>query len=167
VEEAYNVGALVIDAMPYKTESKRTVRCLKKANGYIQYFKQTFKESTEGEDEKEVRVVQVDREESLDETTSFYSTNPPQALLFKPRDYKEEKTLDEIKRHLKKLVKEETVGPDGQKRIIYKKNTDNHFGMAINSARIALDLALGFNRASGPIEYTSLSKRRFMQKGAF
>lgn len=137
-EEAYNVGALIIDAMPYKTESKRVVRALKKAVGFIQYFKSTYKETTEGEDEKEVRVIQVDRDESLDDTTDLFSSNPPGALLFRPRDAKEEKTLEEIKRHLKKLVKEEITGPDGQKKISYKKNTENHFGMAINSARLAL-----------------------------
>jgi len=138
-EEAYNAGALLIDAMPYKTESKRVVRALKKAVGFIQYFKSTYKETTEGEDEREVNVIHVDRDESLDDTTSLFSTNPPQALLFKPRDAAEEKILDEIKRHLKKLVKEEKAGPDGQKKISYKTNTENHFGMAINSARLALN----------------------------
>ncbi len=159
-EEEYNAGCLVIDAMPYKTESKRVVRSLKKAIGYIQYFKGTFKETTEGEDEKEVRVVQVDRDESLDDTTSLFACNPPQALLFKPRDVNEEKTLDEVKRHLKKLVKEEGVGADGQKKISYKKNVENHYGMAINSARIALYLAVGKSRLLGPVEYDSISTRR-------
>jgi hypothetical protein len=135
--------------MPYKTESKRVVRILKKAHGFIQYFKATFRETTEGQDDKEVGVIQVDRDESLDDTTSHFAMNPPQALLFKPRTPEEEKTLDEIKRHLKKLVKEEISGPDGQKRIIYKKNVDNHFGMAINSARLALEYLDGTKRRSG------------------
>ncbi|HWP96421.1 MAG TPA: phage terminase large subunit family protein [Syntrophomonadaceae bacterium] len=151
LEAAYNAGCLIIDAMPYKTESKRVVRVLDKATGFIQYFKGTYKETTEGEDEKEVRVIQVDRDESLDETTSLFGTNPPQALLFKPRTVEEEKTLDEIKRHLKKLVKEEGVGADGQKRLSYKKNVENHFGMAINSARLALDFLSGGRRQQGGI----------------
>jgi len=150
-EAAYNVGCLIIDAMPYKTESKRVVRALENAVGFIQYFKANYKESTEGEDEKEVRVIQVDRDESLDETTALFALNPPQALLFKPRDTEEEKTLDEIKRHLKKLVKEENMGADGQKRISYKKNVENHFGMAINSARLALDFLSGGRREKGGI----------------
>lgn len=141
-EEAYNLGALIIDAMPYKTESKRVVRVLKKAVGFIQYFKEKYKETTEGEDEKEVRVIQVDRDESLDETTSLFAVNPPQALLFKPRNTEEEKALDEVKRHLKKLVKEEFNGPDGRKRISYKHNVENHYGMAMNSARLALAFRL-------------------------
>lgn len=151
LEEAYNVGCLIIDAMPYKTESKRVVRALENAVGFIQYFKANYKETTEGTDEKEVRVIQVDRDESLDETTSLFAVNPPQALLFKPRNTEEEKTLDEIKRHLKKLVKEEGVGADGQKRISYKKNVENHFGMAINSARLALDYLTGGRRQKGGI----------------
>ena len=149
-EEVYNAGALIIDAMPYKTESKRVVRALQKATGFIQYFKLNYKETTEGEDEREVNVIQVDRDESLDETTSCFGTNPPQALLFKPRDTKEAKVLEEIKRHLKKLVKEEIIGPDGQKRISYKKNTENHYGMAINSARLALEFIRPGRRRKGP-----------------
>lgn len=151
LETAYNVGCLIIDAMPYKTESKRVVRTLTKATGFIQYFKSNYKESTEGEDEKEVRVIQVDRDESLDETTSLFGTNPPQALLFKPRNIEEERILDEIKRHLKKLVKEEGMGADGQKRISYKKNVENHFGMAINSGRLALEFITGGRRQQGGI----------------
>lgn len=158
-EEAYNCRALVIDAMPYKTESKRVVRILKKAVGYIQYFKTNYKETTEGEDDKEVRVIQVDRDESLDDTTCLFALNPPQALIFKPRDTLEEKTLDEFKRHLKKLVKEEVVGANGQKVISYKKNTENHFGMALNSARLALQLATGTSGGLGPLEHTVVRRR--------
>lgn len=142
-ELAYNAGCLIIDAMPYKTESKRVVRALSKATGFIQYFKGTYKETTEGEDEREVRVIQVDRDESLDDTTGLFGTNPPQALLFKPRSETEEKTLDEIRRHLKHLVKDEGTAPDGSKRIFYKKTVENHFGMAINSARLALKFVAG------------------------
>ncbi len=151
LETSYNVGCLIIDAMPYKTESKRVVRALQTATGFIQYFKSVYKESTEGEDEKEVRVIQVDRDESLDETTACFAVNPPQALLFKPRNVDEEKTLDEIRRHLKKLVKEEVMGSDGQKRISYKRNVENHFGMAINSARLALDFITGARNRTGGI----------------
>lgn len=161
-ETAYNLSALVIDAMPYKTESKRVVRALRRATGYIQYFKSNYKETTEGEDEKEVRVIQIDRDESLDEMTSCFGTNPPQALLFKPRDVKEEKTLDEVKRHLKKLVKEEIAGPDGQKKISYKKNTENHFGMAINSALIALMLR-NHGGSISPENILSAGKRKIAQ----
>ncbi|WP_051775584.1 phage terminase large subunit family protein [Paenibacillus tyrfis] len=143
IERHFNIGALVIDAMPYKTKSKEVVRSLTKCLGYIQYFKGTeIKEGTEGEGEREVNVVTVDRDESLDETTDLFASNPPLALLPKPRDEKEEQIIKQVKTHLLKLTKEETE-VNGEKRIGYKKKVPNHFGMAINSARIALRLATG------------------------
>jgi hypothetical protein len=141
IEIEYNAGGLVIDAMPYKTESKKIVRNLKKATGYIQYFKGTeLKEGTEGEDDRMVRKVTVERDESLDETTDLFAVEPPLALLPKPRTIQEEEIIKMVKSHLLKLVKEEIVGEGGEKQIRYKKNVDNHFGMALNSARIALEL---------------------------
>ena len=38
LEQAFNAGALVVDAMPYKTTAKQVVRSLKRATGYIQYL---------------------------------------------------------------------------------------------------------------------------------
>ncbi|GEC88605.1 MULTISPECIES: phage terminase large subunit family protein [Brevibacillus] len=167
IEEAFNPGALVIDAMPYKTESKKIVRQLTKCRGYIQYFKGTeLKEGEEGEGEKAVNKVTVDRDESLDETTDLFAANPPLALLPKPRNPKEEVTINTVKLHLKKLVKE-TSGSGEDATIHYKKNVANHFGMAINSARIALQLALGQSRMTGPAEYTPVVRSRFRKKGAY
>lgn len=140
IETKYSVGCLIIDAMPYKTESKKIVRSLKTAKGYIQYFSGSeLKESTEGEGEREVRKITVDRDESLDETTDLFACTPPLALLPKPRSADEEATINNVKSHLKKLVKEE-VGEGEDKKIRYKKNVPNHFGMAINSARMAVDM---------------------------
>lgn len=140
IEEKFNVGCLITDAMPYKTESKKIVRRLKKATGYIQYFSGSeLKEGTEGEGEKEVKKITVDRDESLDETTDLFACNPPLALLPKPLTLEEEKIINTVKSHLKKLVKEE-IGEGEDKKIRYKKNVPNHFGMAINSARMAVEL---------------------------
>ena len=137
-EDRYNMGALVVDAMPYKTEAKRIVRVLKKARGYIQYFKgDDIKEGVEGMDDRAVNKITADRDESLDETTDLFATVPPLALLPKPRNVQEELIYKTVKVHLLKLVKEE-IGEGGDKKICYKKNVPNHFGMAINSARIAL-----------------------------
>lgn len=139
IEEKYHVDCLIIDAMPYKTESKKVVRRLKKATGYIQYFSGSeLKEGTEGEDEKKVKKITVDRDESLDETTDLFACTPPLALLPKPRNTDEEKLINTVKSHLKKLVKEE-IGEGEDKKIRYKKNVPNHFGMAINSARMAIE----------------------------
>lgn len=168
LEEPYNAGALVIDAMPYKTESKKVVRGLKRARGYIQYFKgDQLKEGVEGEEERAVNKVTVDRDESLDETTDLFATVPSLALLPKPRDVKEEQLLKTVKSHLLKLVKEEIV-EDGEKKIRYKKNVENHFGMALNSARIALYLAVGRRQRLGPMEYTTVKSRKVrFDKGAY
>ncbi|NSW90234.1 MAG: phage terminase large subunit family protein [Firmicutes bacterium] len=139
IEKKFNVGCLIIDAMPYKTESKKVVRSLRKATGYIQYFSGSeMKEGTEGKDEKEVRKITVDRDESLDETTDLFACTPPLALLPKPRNTDEEKIISTVKSHLKKLVKEE-IGEGESKIIRYKRNVPNHFGMAINSARMAVE----------------------------
>lgn len=161
LETPYNVGALVVDAMPYKTESKKIVRGLQRARGYIQYFKGAgLQEDEEGEDDRAVNVVKVDREESLDETTDLFAATPPLALLPKPRTPAEEQVLKQVKTHLKKLVKEKVGEETGEPVIRYKRNVENHFGMAINSARIALYLAVGRSRRVGPTEYTTVAPRR-------
>ena len=142
LEIAFNVGAVVIDAMPYKTTSKQVVRSLARAAGYIQYFKGTdVQEKSEGEGERQVKVVTVDRDESLDETTDLFATNPPLALLPKARTAAEEQTLKTVESHLKKLVKEKDKEGDDDSAAYYKRRVANHFGMALNSARIALWLA--------------------------
>jgi hypothetical protein len=168
LEEPYNVGALVIDAMPYKTESKKVVRSLAKARGYIQYFRGAgLSEGEEGEDDRQVAVVKVDRDESLDETTDLFATNPPMAFLPKPRTAQEEQLVRRVRTHLLKLTKEETGEEDGSPVISYKRNVENHFGMALNSARIALYLAVGRSRKTGPTEYTTVARRRITGKGAY
>ncbi len=168
IEKNYNPGSLVIDAMPYKTESKKVVRLLKKCPGYIQYFKGTeLKEGTEGEDDKQVRKITVDRDESLDETTDLFACEPSLALLPKPRTTEEEQKLKEVRSHLLKLTKEE-IDQDGEKRIRYKKNVSNHYGMALNSARIALYLAIGRRQQLGPVEYSTVQPRKArFTKGAY
>ncbi|MGE5581488.1 MAG: hypothetical protein ACM3X9_03030, partial [Bacillota bacterium] len=169
LETKYNAGALVIDAMPYKTESKKVVRGLKKAKGFIQYFKgDDLKEGVEGEDDRAVNKVSVDRDGSLDDTTDLFATQPPLALLPKPRTTEEEQILKTVKTHLLKLVKEKIGGEDGDPVIRYKKNVPNHFGMALNSARIALRLAIGHSVQTGPTEYTTVESRRMSNvKGAY
>lgn len=169
LESKYNAGALVVDAMPYKTESKRVVRGLKKAQGYIQYFKgDDLKEGTEGEGEKAVNKVSVDRDESLDDTTDLFAMNPPRASLPRPRTAEEEQILKNVKTHLLKLVKEKIGEEDGNTVIRYKKNVSNHFGMALNSARIALKLAIGQSVQTGPTEYTTVETKRYGKiKGAY
>ncbi|GAB6170772.1 hypothetical protein JCM15765_02500 [Paradesulfitobacterium aromaticivorans] len=162
LEIAFNAGALVIDAMPYKTASKQVVRSLKRANGYIQYFRGAdVKEGSEGEGDRAVPVVTVDRNESLDETTDLFACTPPLALLPKPRSVAEEQLLKMVEQHLKKLVKEKDKEDDDDAAAHYKKKVPNHFGMAANSARIALWLATGKGARYGPLDYTVVRRRTF------
>lgn len=143
LEEQFNVIKTVIDAMPYKTESKRLVRALKRS-GWIQYFKGTsLQEKVESENEKAVPVITVDRDDSLDNTTDMFAENPPKFLLPLPRDQKDEETLQNVHRHLRKLVKEKKVTNSGDVVISYKRNVENHYGMALNSARIAATMVAG------------------------
>lgn len=143
LEERFNVIGTVIDAMPYKTESKRLVRALKRS-AWIQYFKGTsLQEKEEGENEKAVPVITVDRDDSLDNTTDMFAENPPKYLLPLPRDEQEEETLQAVHRHLRKLVKEKRVTNSGDVVINYKRNVENHYGMALNSARIAATMVHG------------------------
>jgi len=169
LETVFNAGALSIDAMPYKTTSKQVVRSLKRAAGYIQYFRGSdVQEKKEGEGDREVRVVTVDRDESLDETTDMFATVPPLALLPKPRTEAEEAVMKTVCQHLKKLVKEKDKESDDDSAAHYKKNVPNHFGMALNSARIALWLATGKGARTGPAEYTTVAARRArFGKGAY
>ncbi|MDI3480802.1 MAG: hypothetical protein PWQ97_457 [Tepidanaerobacteraceae bacterium] len=169
LETVFHAGAVVIDAMPYKTTSKQLVRALKRAVGYIQYFRGTdVREKTEGEGDRVVNVLTVDRDESLDETTDLFVTNPPLALLPKPRTVEEENVLRTVEQHLKKLVKEKDNDSDDDSAAHYKKNVPNHFGMAMNSARLALWLATGKGEKTGPMEYTTVAKRRWERgKGAY
>lgn len=137
LESRYHICNTVIDAMPYKPESKKLVRTLKNS-GYIQYFKgESLKEKEEGEGEKAVKVVTVDRTESLNETADLFVTYPPLALLPKPKTVEDEKILHDVYWHLKKLIKEKKVNAKGDITIEYKKKVENHYGMAVNSARIA------------------------------
>jgi len=169
LELAYNAGALVIDAMPYKTTSKQVVRALTRATGYIQYFKgDDVKEGTEGEGDRAVRKVTVDRDESLDETTDLFATVPPLAMLPKPRTAAEDETIKTVCQHLKRLVKEKERDSDDDSAARYKRKVQNHYGMALNSARIALWLATGKGAKIGPVEYTTVVTRRArFGKGAY
>ncbi|MCL6558761.1 MAG: hypothetical protein K6U74_08130 [Firmicutes bacterium] len=76
--------------------------------------------------------------------------------------------MREVKRHLKKLVKEKDKDGDDDSAAHYKRNVQNHYGMALNSARIALWLATGKGENIGPMEYTTVKRRRArFEKGAY
>tara|TARA_Y100000310_G_scaffold473_1_gene545 strand:- start:10086 stop:11798 length:1713 start_codon:yes stop_codon:yes gene_type:complete len=124
--------ALVLD------KEKPQIRC----KAYIQYFSgETQKKGEEGEDDLLVKKVGVDRTESLDDTAGLLRHQemllPQMALL----DGADSRTNDEFRKQLKMLVKDLVEDAAGVKRWKYKTNVSNHYGMALNSARIARELA--------------------------
>tara|TARA_Y100000310_G_scaffold331632_1_gene405552 strand:+ start:14109 stop:15836 length:1728 start_codon:yes stop_codon:yes gene_type:complete len=138
----FGARCLVIDALPNKKTAKDVCNDLE-IPAYIQYFKgDTMKAGTEGEDEKSVRKVQVDRTESIDETVGMLVQT---GKLILPNlsmcDAEQTRTMEDVRSHLKMAVKDVVERANGVKVWEYKKNVTNHFLMATNSMRIARDLA--------------------------
>lgn len=127
----------IVDAMPYKDGAKKLVRSFP-GRGMIQYFKAQEKRAVEGEDDKEVPVIHVDRTESLDDTTGEFKDNLVEIPSLKLASAEQRKAIEDFRAHLKALIADEETDKSGNKRRIYKSNT-NHYGMAANSARIAED----------------------------
>ncbi|MBN8223056.1 MAG: phage terminase large subunit family protein [Spirochaetes bacterium] len=130
----------VIDAMPYKTLAKNIARHFQ-GRVYINYYKgDTLKTGEEGQGEFAVPRVTVNRDESLDETTE--SVREGRIAIPDPRRMGAEKlaAFETFKAQLKMLIKE-GVDKDGISEIHYKKNVPNHYGMALNYARIASEVS--------------------------
>ena len=130
----------VIDAMPYKASAKRFALAFK-GQVYIQYFKGREQVTSEGEEEKEVQVIQVERTETLDDTCSEFVDCEIEIPAMRLHEGKQLQAIQDFRSHLKRLVSETVERPDGRKERVYKGNVPNHFGMAANSARIAEGLA--------------------------
>lgn len=140
----YGVRCLVIDALPNKHSAKGLVReaRLHRCRGYIQYFTgATLQRREEGEGGEAIRVVNVDRTESLDETVQ--QVRDMELLL--PQMGKlsghELATYETFRAQCKMLVKDLAENAKGVARWEYKHRVPNHFGMALNSCRIARELA--------------------------
>jgi len=135
----FKVPVFVIDAMPYKASAKALVRAFP-GRGYLQYFKEREKITAEGEFEKEVPVVHVDRTESLDDTTGEFRQRdieiPAMAGLWEESLAR----VEDLRGQLKTLVKDLVQRANGATVAVYKSNVNNHYGMAANSARIAEEL---------------------------
>jgi len=135
----------VIDAMPYKAKAKDIILGLLKAGlrarGFLQYFKESQKLTTEGMYEKEVNVVHRDRTESLDDTTGEFANHAIEIPAMKIHQGEQLVSIEEFRSHLKQLTADTIERASGVKARVYKTNVPNHFGMAANSARIAEELA--------------------------
>ncbi len=130
--DQFDVAHCVIDAMPNKSDAKRFAAAFP-GRVTIQYFSGNFRQKEEpfvdNNIEAEIPAMLVDRDESLDDTVYMIKT---QDLLLPKPDIP---VVEDCRRHLKNLYKEknERTGKTG-----YKKKVENHYGMAINSMRLAM-----------------------------
>ena len=139
--ELHNVRACVIDALPNKRSAKDFALAFQ-GRVWIQYFKAREKESEEEDlDGAMVPVVQVDRTESLDETTSMLARQEIILPSSKRLMGIALAALEEFRKHTKMLIKDLAQDAHGNQRWVYKRNVENHFGMAINSLRVATVLS--------------------------
>ncbi|WP_016754171.1 phage terminase large subunit family protein [Leptospira santarosai] len=141
--EKFQVYSGIIDAMPNKNWSVRTA---KRYSDYIriQYFSKRFStkdESLVSEDESEgIQVVNVNRDESLQDTVDAIKNGKflfPDKTRLSGYDLE---LAEELDLHLKMLIKERGEDENGKPKHSFKKKVENHFGMALNSLRLAFEL---------------------------
>jgi len=151
----FGVWQGIIDAMPYKSSAKQFAREFPE-RVVLQYFKGSREErgnELEKKEEDELPVIRIGRTESLDDTTekirqaNILFPNPAKLNISQLNAYEIFKT------HLKNLIKDFKEDEKGNKWFEYKHQVDNHFGMALNSMRLAM-------------EYNKLYGRRFYGAGA-
>jgi hypothetical protein len=106
----------------------------------------------EEHERKKYRCVKVDRNESIDEMASEFTGTD--SFLRIP-DLDSDPVMAVVATHLKNLRKERTIDAIGRAVDKYLKGVPNHFGMALNSARIAEQLA----PANMPFSFTPVSDR--------
>ena len=102
---------------------------------------------------KTYRCVKIDRDESLDEMTSEFAHTDN---FLRIPDLESNPVMEIFATHLKNLRKERTLDSKGRAIDTYIKGVPNHFGMALNSARMAELIA----PESLPFEYTPAGSSR-------
>lgn len=102
---------------------------------------------------KKYRCAKVDRDESLDELTSEFTDRHH---FLRIPDLETNPVLETFASHLKNLRKERTIDAKGRAIDTYIKGVPNHFGMALNSARIAELIAPNVM----PFEFTPIKREQ-------
>jgi len=145
----YGIAGCVIDAMPYKRSAKEFAVNFRD-RVWIQYFS-PVKELTVGselfENKVPIQNVKVDRTESLDATVDMLVIVEMYLPAMERLSPAEKAIREDVDAHLKMLITETTEDPSGNMRRTYLDHVDNHFGMAMNSGRIAA-LELGIRGPS-------------------
>lgn len=138
--ESFRVFAGHVDAMPNKNWAVRMAMRYPD-NIRIQYFQQKYAERTEavpGDDEG-VQVLQVNRDESLQDTVDAIKNGlfifPSKSGLSGP----DLALVEELELHIKNLIRERKEDENGKPVYQFKKKIANHFGMALNSLRLAYE----------------------------
>ena len=149
--ERYNIRMAVMDSQP---EARITNQfCVKHpGRAYRQRFTGPSWRITEDElGDDVVQEIQVDRTLSLDDTCAGIvgageEESRVDTRIFLPfsgrLDIAAMTDYLECRRHLTMLIKDLITDARGRKRWDYKHDVPNHYGMAINSARIAYKLLL-------------------------
>ncbi|TGM88520.1 phage terminase large subunit family protein [Leptospira licerasiae] len=144
----FNVYQGVIDAMPNRNWSLRMALRYPE-NLRIQYFTKKFRENSEDvPGEEEIGVVNVNRDDSLQDTVDaiksglFIFPNPNLLSATELAAY------EEFKFHLTMLIREKGEDENGKPLWSFKKKVPNHYGMALNSLRIAYETS-GVGGGSG------------------
>ena len=137
--KTYNVITGCGDAMPYKTEMKKIWKAHQE-NFYLRYYsldpeiKTGIEETPIGE---EVKKVSRDRNLALDDITDMMIAG---RLIIPTARYGEKNKIQEFDEHMKMLVKKEKVDRHGNEKHEYRKDVDNHYGMALANAYIAMQI---------------------------
>ncbi|AVQ11699.1 Phage terminase large subunit GpA-like protein [Leptospira santarosai] len=129
----------IIDALPNRNWSLRMALRFPD-NLKIQYFTKKFRENSEVVlGANEVGVINVNRDDSLQDTVDAIKNGLfifPNPLLLSESDLK---AYEEFKFHLTMLVREKGEDENGKPLWSFKKGVPNHYGMALNSLRIAYE----------------------------
>jgi len=133
---AHGVSMFIVDAMPYKTEAKRLIKALK--SGAMLYS--NAQRTTYGLEDKEtdpVHTVNVDRTEYMDRVSHALGAG----TLWLPKRFLPE--TQTAREHLKRFIRERR--DDGS--FAYRRNVENHFGMAIANLLLAAEAQHALNLA--------------------
>ncbi|AKH77074.1 phage terminase large subunit GpA-like protein [Leptospira interrogans serovar Grippotyphosa str. 2006006986] len=137
--QKFNVFQGIVDAMPNRNWALRMALRFQE-NLKIQYFKKRFQEKEEdvlGQDT--VDVIHTNRDDSLEDTVDaikkglFIFPSPNLLSTSELADY------EEFKSHLRMLIREKGEDENGKVIFHFKKKVPNHYGMALNSLRIAYE----------------------------
>jgi len=138
--ERYGVRYVVIDAQPNKQPAK-TFAARHPGRVSIQYFgSKEMKEGTELHENKwEIPTVVVDRTESIDAMIDRMEMGQIQIPSRRGLEGEIAFQLENVRRHLKKLVAKHEENNDGILKRVYLRgrSIENHYGMAANNCTLA------------------------------